>query len=584
MKRVRWIMWSAVAAAIVLAPSASTAAVGSHAITASGFRLPRGGSALAFAPRASAPAVARVPSVPAADPPKATAPLLTLDDMMVVPSVHLVFLSGTGTVSGQDLAVYSMTSNTFLSTPGLTGESGASGMVLDGSTLYVERCAAGEIDAVDVTTLTVTGSIPIPTGTAPCSLALADGQLWFPDAASNGLAAVQLTSPYTVSTYAETGGTLSEFASAPLSATPDLLVGWHGTSPDTVDEFDTSQTPPVAGPTGTITDVNQAVVTPDGTRLVVADTGSDFSIYSLADLSTPQRTYTLPYEQPIAAAVNPTDGFVATVTNEFGRASSEADVYVFPIDQTTAGQTWRLAEASSQIDKAQAGFSGNSQVLFVATQTSSNVVTLHALPEPDRLPDTLSVTASRYSIRYGSTVTVTATLGHWTTNRSVTIWQSIGGAHYRALGSGQVGPLHHFTLVLRPSSNTSYYAVYAGDSGWLPATSTAKLVYVHVVVTGKLTGYYGTSGGYHLYHPGVHPVYTAKVAPNIYYRCVTFVLERHYSTGWRYVDKCVGVNSQVEATVYVTGLTAGVEYRIGAAYEDSTHAVGGTPWSYFRVT
>lgn len=586
MRRVRWCGGIAVCVALVTASAgAGNAATPTRVLVAGRFR-----AVAQVAPRALLAADARPDAIAAPAPQVAAAikvglPLSTLDDVVIDPAVQRVFVTGTGTVSGHDLIAYSMTTNAVVSAPGLASESGASGMVVDGSTLYVDRCAAGEIDAINPSTLTVTARLTIPAQAGTCSLALSGSRLWFSDTASGGLAAVGLVAPYTVSTYSESGEAQEGLASAPFSPHPNLLVGWPGSFPDPVSVFDTSQDPPTLGTTGTLQGIRQAVVTPNGSDLLVADPGNDFSLWSLADLSAPLKTYTLPNEQTLAAAVNGGGSFVATVTDEYARPTSEPDLYVFPAGSATPTQTWRFAEAADLVTSARAVYSGNAQELYVTTETGSGAVVMHVVSYPDRLPDTLTVATSRGSIRYGGTVTITAHLGKFGSNRAVTIWRhNAGGGRYFRLVTGNVGPLHNLSFVDKPSYNQIYYATYAGDSSYQPVTSVAKLVYVHELVHGSLSGYYATSSGYHLYHPGVHPLYSISTAPIAVDNCVTVVLERHTSSGWEAIDKCFQADQYGRLKVQLLDLTVGVEYRVGAAYESTYNAVGGTPWSYFKVT
>jgi hypothetical protein len=55
----------------------------------------------------------------------------------------------------------------------ITGETGAGGLALDGSMLYVARCDENTSDVIDITTLTKIGCLPSDVGEARCDLALA---------------------------------------------------------------------------------------------------------------------------------------------------------------------------------------------------------------------------------------------------------------------------------------------------------------------------------------------------------------------------------------------------------------------------
>ena len=582
--------WAMCTVAIVtigglLAPSAGAAARTGAVMQAAGFWSGAVQNPSAAAPR-QATAVA-VPHVAGTSLPGITLPLTSLDQMVVDSPDELVFVTGTGTVSGQDLVVYSMTTHSVVRT---LSEPGAQGMALNGSILYVYRCAAGTIDAIDTHTDQVAATIAVPPVTTlgfGCNLAVAGGRLWFSDDAA-GLAAVPLTAPFTVQTYSAPDGDAVSFATTPSH--PDELVAFTADA-GCFEQFDVSGATPVLGASNGSAATQVGTLSPDGASIVAVQEPPQVMVrYLLASPSTPALTYQTPDATVQAAAVDPSGGYVATVTDQEGSPPTVGDVYVFPIGSATPSRHWRLNEAGDGVFPAAAGFSGDSQTLYVATEvhlpgTLTTKVVLHALTYPDALPDTLTVSASSGSIRYGGSIIVTAHLAHFATNRLVSIYgTTFNSGHYYLLGHGEVGPLHNFSVVAKPGVDTTYVASYGGDAGWQPVKSTGFNVFVHIIVTGKLSGYYATSSGYHLYHQGTDPVYSAQLDPPLGGVCASFVLERHYSTGWRYTSKCFTTSSRGAVSVRILGLTVGAEYRIGAAYEDSQHAVGGTPWSYFKVT
>src|SRR5690349_8485078 len=106
----------------------------------------------------------------------------------------------------------------------IAGESGAGGMVLDGSTLYVARCGSAMIDVIDTTTLEKTGSFAAPGLATVCDLGFAGGRLWYTTGTGEdgALTSVTLDSSHAVHT-TSVGEYHAMFASAP-GASPDLLV------------------------------------------------------------------------------------------------------------------------------------------------------------------------------------------------------------------------------------------------------------------------------------------------------------------------------------------------------------------------
>src|SRR5206468_3139987 len=102
-------------------------------------------------------------------------PLTGFSHMLDDGAHHHVFITG---ASGDSVIVVRNEDGTSAGT--ITGESGAGGMVLDGSTLYVARCGWGTIDEIDTATLTKVGSFPAAVG-GTCDLAEAGGRLWYSD-------------------------------------------------------------------------------------------------------------------------------------------------------------------------------------------------------------------------------------------------------------------------------------------------------------------------------------------------------------------------------------------------------------------
>ena len=101
----------------------------------------------------------------------------------------------------------------------ITGEDGAGGMALDGSSLYVARCGWATIDVIDTATLQKIDSFAAPGLATVRDLGLAGGRLWYTTGSGqNGvLTSVSLDSSHTVYT---TGISVYKamFASAPATA------------------------------------------------------------------------------------------------------------------------------------------------------------------------------------------------------------------------------------------------------------------------------------------------------------------------------------------------------------------------------
>ncbi|MFH9658337.1 YncE family protein [Streptomyces sp. NPDC017248] len=200
----------------------------------------------------------------------------------------------------------------------------------DGATLYAALYGADKIVAIDTTRLTVTAEYPTGAGTAPSSVAYADGRLWFGygDQWESGLGVVDLTTETPTVTLDLAGG--HDFAGPPkLYADPDnpgTLVALDASiSSGPVVVYDVSTATPairVSADKGGF--YKDAALTPDGQDIVVAGPGTRaLTEYRLSDLAE-VRTYPVK-DQPETVSIAPDGTVAATVldTDDIG------DTYVF---------------------------------------------------------------------------------------------------------------------------------------------------------------------------------------------------------------------------------------------------------------
>ena len=220
-----------------------------------------------------------------------------------------------GVTSFGRILVDPATSHVFVSSPGsseifvldyngtvlktITGEAGAWGMALSGSTLYVVLSTAGTIEKIDTGTLTDSGML-VNGLVRPTDIFLAGSKLWTTtgNCANWSVQLVSIdpaTNPPTVVTDPNAfnaNNSLSycaAFASNPTS-NPNLLLAWDiGLSPATITSFDVSTGAPVQqasaweSPLGNLQDV---AVNPDGTHFITASGAPyEFDEWKVSDLS-----------------------------------------------------------------------------------------------------------------------------------------------------------------------------------------------------------------------------------------------------------------------------------------------------------
>jgi outer membrane protein assembly factor BamB len=141
---------------------------------------------------------------------------------------------------------------------------------------------------------------------------------------------------------------------------------------------------------------------------------------------------------------------------------------------------------------------------------------------------------------------------------------------------------------------TAFTATWAGDATHEALTSNPVYVRVRAKVTGALSGYYGTSGGYRLYRyasdPRGCPTLTATVVPNHTGGELAFRLQRHTSQGWLTValDGGYRLSSRSRARViWIPGNPSvkGMPMRTRAEWlGDPRNAPASSDWAYFKVT
>jgi len=101
-----------------------------------------------------------------------------------------------------------------------------------------------------------------------------------------------------------------------------------------------------------------------------------------------------------------------------------------------------------------------------ATATSSYPVHVTALKP------TLKLTVSAKTVKPGKTVTVTATLGAWHANRTLTIYAQIQGGGKKMMKRATVNSKGQISIVYTIRVNTTFTVTFAGDVWYTPASAT----------------------------------------------------------------------------------------------------------------
>lgn len=518
-------------------------------------------------------------------------PLQGVDSIVIDQAHGQVFVSG-DSPSGTTSLLVANADGSLKTT--VSDEQGARGMALDGGTLYVARCnpnhsspapTTGVIDVIDTATLARIDSFPIaiapsdPQAQGVCNLALAGGRLWVAAGTDpTGLTAVDVAAPHAQHSY-DVAVNAGAYAAAP--GDPNTLVAIESTTPSRVVSLDVSG----ATPTGTasyITQATQIAVSDDGATLF-AQSFDGIHAYSLPDM-TELGIY--PAGGQISGEAVSGDGSLVVEALFGGVRLFHGGSFASPF------ATIAIANGITNV-----ALSTDGSDLYAATAGDLGPTLYHihgpALPAPK-----LTVAVSKRNVSYRQRVRITVNLAGTHTNRVVDVYQVAYGGSARLIGSGAVDAEGNLSIISpRLAKNTRFFATYAGDATSASATSAAAAVTVHVIARLSLLGSYGHSGPYRLYHytsacpsrGSGCPTFVGSVIPNHAGHLLTFLLQRHTSSGWRTIAKArfkLNSNSIAAARwVYSSSSIIGQRLRSRVTFAaDADHGGDASPWHYLEIT
>jgi hypothetical protein len=518
---------------------------------------------------------------------------LTGFNHMLVGAGH-VFI--TGASSDSSIAVLN-TDGTLDKT--ISGESGAGGMVVSGSTLYVARCdGSNEIDEISTDSLTKLGSFTAHVG-GTCDLAMAGGRLWYSDSTDHQWGDLESVSLDSSHTEIDSGLSYYQAIFATTPVDPNwLVVGEAGLSPTTIDVEDVtdptnlSQLADVSDPGGA-SNLSDMAITPDGSTLLTAS-GSPYETesFSLPTLSASTVYATDPY--PNSVAVSPSGDELAAGSTAY----YDKDVFLFHTGNTTAAKTWDFNSTTVTPYPRGLAFSEDGRVLYAVTKSSSGAPVLRVL---QILPTgSLTIKASKTITTNGKAVTLTAHLGTSSTNKTVSVYRKgVAAATTVLLHTGKVGASGNFSYAVKPKLDTVYTVRWSGDGSHAPTTSAGVRVNVHPVMHRQTAGGYRTAAGVRLYHftaaceSAAHtgcPQFVAWPAPVQPGRAIKFVVQGRRANGsWVKVaggSFPSGAGGKLKLRIFYTSKAlVGVPQRIQFSVAKTSSSLGATSsWLAFRVT
>lgn len=526
--------------------------------------------------------------------PAATPTVTGFSHILVDPAGH-VFVTGRAASSAIDVFNPDGTFDTTIA-----GESGAGGMVLNGSTLYVARCRWGVIDEIDTDTLARIGSFQAPVG-GVCDMAQAAGRLWFSndiDDQWGDLTSVSLDSSHTVVT---TTHQVYQEIFAAIPAHPTWLAMGNTFSSPTTAEIQNVSNPasPVqvtskfdpSGSGGELSDM--APATSADQLLMAADFPNDVQAFDVTGLSPAHSYPTGSY--PNAVAVSPSGGQVAGGSE----SGTGPDVYLFASGGTTKLTDWSFATAELLYPRGLAFSADGSHIYAVTSGLSDAGPLLHVLSTVVLPKGTVSIARSLGTITYGHGDTLTAHLGTSTSSRTLQIFRrpATGGTPV-LVHTGTAGARGNMSVLVHPAVDSIYTVRWAGDSGHSAATASVR-VNVRLAMHVLPRGGYRTVAGVRLYHytractTARHtgcPAFLFWSGPAQPGRAITAVVQgRSVSGHWITLVRGsirAGTNGQLLLTVFYRNTSlVNVPQRVRFSIATSTANVGASSaWVHFRVT
>jgi hypothetical protein len=238
---------------------------------------------------------------------------------------------------------------------------------------------------------------------------------------------------------------------------------------------------------------------------------------------------------------------------------------------------------------------GNDEIYVMQASDGTGQVDLTNSSEIDCCPDwqpiTLTVAASPSVGTYGKQVSVIAHLPWFadTDLDAVSIFKTPYGGTTSLLSTGDVDTAGNLSVGMIAKRRTVLFATWAGD-GMRPALQGPKFVlFVRVITRGRLSGYYGTSGGDRLYHRSSRVRYIASVEPKHVGKKVFFQIQERTRSGiWKMVASRsgkIGSDGTLRVLITTDSLRLRTPYRMRANFRgDVDHLGDVAPWAYFRLT
>ena len=199
-----------------------------------------------------------------------------------------------------------------------------------------------------------------------------------------------------------------------------------------------------------------------------------------------------------------------------------------------------------------------------------------------RPASSVTASASKQTITFGDTITVTGHLGPSSDSDELTITATPVGGGEQELITGDVNGNRNLQVTHRPNRTTTYTVSFAGDGGH-EASSAQATTQVKVKVTARLVDFRSKQGKYRIYGRGGRAKMRIKVSPNHFGFSVNGYLEGYVNGAWTPFDSGAAPLSPSSTQLFKAFGSSGVKWRMRAEMVGHADHLGNfSPWRYFR--
>lgn len=461
----------------------------------------------------------------------------------------------------------------------IDGPHDASGLVLDGSSLYVGRASykdasSSSIYEIDTGTLSLERTIAIATRTSG-DLGFAGGKIWFSAEACQAWGHLVALDPSTGDVAWTSGSNATDldcpiFSSAPAALPDELIIGGNRYF-----NYDVSSIPPtlIASDFGKSVP-NEYVLSPDGSSIFA----TGIREYSTSDFTETGRTFGT---SSVAAAVTAEGGRLLLAWTE---RLNHFYFDLYSLDDAALLASFDMGEPPAWPRRAV--FDATASVIFAVSRVDEGSVALFLLDPSQRNVD-LALTADPAMVSYGDATTVTAQLETPPDmiDRTVRIYATRWDSDTRILiADAEVGGDGRLSVPFQPEIGTSFLAEYAGDVLYTSQFASTEVL-VRVLVTGRLHAYYGVEGRYHLYRLDHRLRASAEVTPHLDGSVAYLTIERRRPDGgWKPFEtatRWTDASGTSEFTVWMRRIG---RYRVRVTGTHEGYLASSTAWMFVRVT